>query len=109
MNSSLSQFSLTYPAIRNLMTILAIATLFGCFTATLTFADDHGNGNGNNGDHGRYHDHHDKGHHYGERDHHYEQRDYNYYGAPVYVPAPVYYAPQPPAGVSLFFPLNYHN
>ena len=108
MNSSIIQFNLTYPAIRKLMTILAIATLFGSFAATQTFADDHGD----NGDRGHYHDHHghhDKGHHYGERDRHYQQRDYNYYGAPVYVPAPVYYAPQPPAGVSLFFPLNYHN
>jgi hypothetical protein len=28
------------------------------------------------------------------------------YSAPVYVPAPVYYPPQPSPGVSLFFPLD---
>ena len=104
MNHSIAQFGLPSPAIRWLLLVLAIATLLTSVTQAL--ADDHGD----HGDHGNRRDHHDRGHHYGERDRrYYDHRDYNNYGAPVYVPAPVYYAPQPPAGVSLFFPLSYHN
>jgi len=29
-----------------------------------------------------------------------------YYPQPYYAPAPVYYAPQPSAGISLFIPIN---
>jgi hypothetical protein len=30
----------------------------------------------------------------------------SYYAQPYYAPAPVYYAPQPSAGITLFIPIN---
>jgi len=44
-----------------------------------------------------------------QRGHEHDRRGYQhpYYSQPVYVPPPVYYAPQPSPGISLFFPLNF--
>ena len=46
-------------------------------------------------------------HHRRHQTYHYVQPAYPYYYAqPVYAPPPVYYAPEPSPGVSLFFPIN---
>jgi hypothetical protein len=59
-------------------------------------------------------DHHDKGGHKGQ-----DRRDYRpeyrpqyrepYHSQPVYVPPPVYYAPQQSPGISFFFPLDFRH
>ena len=58
-------------------------------------------------------DHHDKGWHKGN-DRGYQYRpvyrpvyQHPYYSPPVYVPPPVYYAPQQSPGISFFFPLDF--
>jgi hypothetical protein len=43
-----------------------------------------------------------------ERSHERDRREYQHpYSQPVYVPPPVYYAPQQSPGISLFFPLDF--
>ena len=104
MKPSTKQFRQLSPVISKIMTALALASVLGATSITPAFAK-HNDG------------HHDKGWHKGQQrgergDYYYrDQRDpyyYHpyYYSAPVYAPPPVYYAPQPSPGISLFFPLD---
>lgn len=85
---------------------LFVITAFAALAAVPTQAD-------NGGRHGRGHEHrHSDG---GRREWRDEDRSFSVrpaypqpyvYAQPVYVPPPVYYAPRPSPGISLFFPLD---
>jgi hypothetical protein len=85
-----------------MMAGLALAALIGSIDVAPAAADDHGRGGRR--DNGRYQGRghgpgHDRGHYRGRRGY----RSYGYV-EPVYVPPPVYYAPPPAPGVSIFLP-----
>jgi hypothetical protein len=79
---------------------LVLASMLGGMAMSPVFADDRGRHD--HGDRGGY----DRGH----WRHGYDRRDWrgNGYYEPyqVYAPPPVYYAPQPSPGVSLFYPVH---
>jgi hypothetical protein len=82
------------PILGKLVLALVCATALGGTAATPAFArDDHRNDRRDNG----RHDGHDRN---------WRGNGYGYRPQPVYVPPPVYYAPQPSPGISLFLPLN---
>ena len=100
MKLSTKQFRQLSPTIGKIMMALALASVLGATSITPAL--------------GKHNDrHHDKGWHKGQQrgergDYYYrDRRDPYYYSAPVYVPEPVYYAPQPSVGISLFFPLDF--
>jgi hypothetical protein len=77
-----------------LVLALVCATALSGMAATPAFArDDHRDDHRNNGRH--------EGH-----DRNWRGNGYGYQSQPVYVPPPVYYAPRPSPGISLFLPLN---
>jgi len=81
-----------------LVLALVCASTLG-LAATPAFAEDH--------DRGRRDNHRDNGRHEGhDRNWRGNGYGYGYQPQPVYVPPPVYYAPQPSPGISLFLPLN---
>lgn len=87
---------------------LALLAMIGGMAMNPAFADrDHGRG-----DHGDRHGGHDRGYDrgHGHWRHGYDRGDWRgrpeYEPVPVYAPAPVYYAPEPSSGVSLFFPIH---
>jgi len=90
---------------------LIFASAISVLSISSAFADrDNGHGLGNRGDNRGHQewrgDHDDDG--YGYRRGEYRpgyQQPYTY-AQPVYVPPPVYYAPQQSPGISLFFPLK---
>ncbi|MGZ3253996.1 MAG: hypothetical protein ACXU7D_06770 [Burkholderiaceae bacterium] len=102
MKTSTKQSGLINPLTRKLSMAFAMLTMLGGALSTSAFADSH-EGRHDNGKH--------RGERHEERDHRHEQSDYRdnrtpyRYSAPVYAP-PVYYAPQPRSGVSLFLPLD---
>ena len=95
-----------------IMVGLVLATMIGGLDASPALAGhegDHGGGRG--GDHGGPGRGHDNGRHEGrgrgyDRGHYRGGRGYRTYGyvAPVYVAPPVFYAPVPEPGVSIFLP-----
>ena len=90
---------------------LAVASVMGSMAITPAFADNDHRAN----NHGQVHR--DNGRHGDERrgdrdyrEYRYDRRGYQqsyYYSQPVYAPPPVYYDPQPSAGINLVFPLNF--
>ena len=86
------------------MTVLALTAMIGSVAVAPASAGDR--------DHREGHGHRDNGHfgrggHGYDRGRHYEgRRGYRSYGyvEPVYVAPPVYYAPEPAPGVSIFLP-----
>jgi hypothetical protein len=83
------------PILGKLVLALICATALGGMAATPAFArddhrDDHRNDHRNDGRHDR----------------NWHGNGYGYQSQPVYVPPPVYYAPRPSPGISLFLPLN---
>ncbi len=90
------------------ITAFVFAAVISGLLISTVFADgNHGHGQaGHNGQHGNYGNH---GNHRRNHYRHNDHRDYRYgygYAQPVYVPAPVYYEPQPSPGISLFFPID---
>jgi len=84
------------PLLGKLVLALVCAGTLG-LAATPAFAEDH--------DRGRRDNHGNNGRHEGH-DRNWRGNGYGYQSQPVYVPPPVYYAPQPSPGISLFLPLN---
>ena len=113
MKSSTSQKTST---IQNLLVAVAFVSLLGSACITPALARDN-NDREENGP--QDNSHRDSGWHRGEHrnwqsDHRvrrdeYRQRDYYYrrYAEPIYAQPPVYYPPQQPPGISLFFPLDF--
>jgi hypothetical protein len=99
MKPSTQQFRQLSSTTSKIMMALALASVLGGTSITPAL------GKGNDARH-------DKGWHKGEqrsviRNDYRGRRDPYYYSAPVYAPPPVYYAPQPSPGISLFFPLDF--
>ncbi len=82
---------------------LIFASLIGFLSPSTAFADrDKGHRRGHQGYYGK---HNSRGKHNNNRGY---RSGYNYnYAQPVYVPPPVYYAPQQSPGINLFLPLNF--
>ena len=108
MKTSTKQARNFRPTISKIVMAFAVASVMGGMALTPALAD-----NDRRDNHRQVHR--DNGRHNGEwrGDRHY-RRVYQdpyyysqpYYAQPVYAPPPVYYAPQPSAGVSIFLPLN---
>jgi hypothetical protein len=86
---------------------IALASAIGGLGMTPAFGAENSNrGRDGNRDHATQ----NRGHNTdrGRHDNRPQNRStYRYeYAQPVYVPPPIYYAPQPSPGISLFFPLN---
>jgi hypothetical protein len=81
MNISMTQARHFGPKAGRVAMAIAVASAVAGFSMTPAYADEHGN-----------------------RDHH-ERHRAPHYAHPFYAPAPVYYAPQPSPGVSLFVPI----
>lgn len=100
MKFTTKQYSQRSSIIGNIAMTLTIATVLNGIAIMPAFADDDDRHRDNRDKHHREryerHDH---------RDAYRGRRDPYYYSAPVYVP-PVYYAPQPSAGITLFFPID---
>jgi len=91
------------PLVGKIAMVLVLASMVGSIEVTAAIArdnDEHGDkhDNGRHEDRGRGHEG-DRGRHHGRR----EIRPAGY-GEPVYVPPPVYYAPPPEPGISIFLP-----
>jgi hypothetical protein len=108
MKTAMLQARNATPAISKIMISLVFATMVGAIATGPALARDDGRRDERQ-DQGRRDEHPDEGRQRGEshndRDRHESQRPYHY-AQPVYVPPPVYYAPQPSPGISLFFPLD---
>ena len=93
------------PTISKIVMALGVASVMGGMAITPALADNDHRGN----NHRQVHR--DNGRHNGEwRGDRNDRRGYQqsyYYSQPVYAPPPVYYDPQPSAGISLVFPLNF--
>jgi hypothetical protein len=87
------------------MAVLALAALVGSIEVAPAAAGDHGRGRYYEN---RPHDNRGPGHYRGHYRRGHVYRSYGYaepvYAAPVYVAPPVYYAPPPAPGVSIFLP-----
>jgi hypothetical protein len=81
MNISITQARHFKPKIGRVAMAIAVASAVAGFSTTPAYADEHRN----------------RGHHERHRAPHYAQ--------PFYAPSPVYYAPRPSPGVSLFIPI----
>jgi hypothetical protein len=81
MNTSITQSRRFRPKVGKIAMAIAVASAVAGFTMTPAYAEEHGS-----------------------RDHH-ERHRAPHYAHPFYAPAPVYYAPQPSPGVSLFIPI----
>jgi hypothetical protein len=117
MKTSMLQARNARPAISKIMIALVFASMVGAIATGPALARDDNRSNEHQ-DQGRRDEHQDQG----KRDEHQDQdrrrdesnfnrdgrgdRQPNYYAQPVYAPPPVYYAPQPSPGISLFFPLD---
>jgi hypothetical protein len=100
------------PTISKIVMALGVASVMGGMAITPALADNDHRGN----NHRQVHR--DNGRHNGEwrgdrndrrgyqQSYYYSQPSY-YYSQPVYAPPPVYYDPQPSAGINLVFPLNF--
>ena len=105
MKTSTNQVRNLKPTISKIVTALAVASVMGAMAVTPALADNR-KGHQDQGLH--------KGQFKGDRARPvYQpvyrpvyQPSYYYYSQPVYAPPPVYYEPQPSAGISLFFPLD---
>jgi hypothetical protein len=100
MKTSTKQTRNFRPTISKIVMALAVASVMGGMAITPAL--------------GASNDRHDKGWHKGEqRQSDRDRREYRpqyqqpYYSRPVYVPPPVYYAPQQSPGISFFFPLDF--
>jgi hypothetical protein len=105
MKTSTNQARNLRPTISKIVAALACASVMGGIAMTPAHARDNDDRKG----------HQDKGWHKGERQGDRDRREYRpvyqrpyFYAQPVYAPPPVYYAPQPSPGISLFLPLNIH-
>jgi len=103
MKTSTKQARILRPTISKIVMALVCASVMGATAMMPAHAKD------NDGRKGRQ----DKGWHKGERQGDRDRGEYRpeyqrpyYYSQPVYAPPPVYYAPQPSPGISLFLPLN---
>jgi Ni/Co efflux regulator RcnB len=105
MKTSTKQARNSRPTISKIVMALAVASVMGGMAITPAFAAD------NHRDNNHRQVHRDNGRHNGEwRGDRNDRRGYQqsyYYSQPVYAPPPVYYDPQPSAGISLVFPLNF--
>ena len=105
MKTSTKQARNSGPTISKIVMALAVASVIGGMAITPAFAAD------NHRDNNHRQVHRDNGRHNGEwRGDRNDRRGYQqsyYYSQPVYAPPPVYYDPQPSAGISLVFPLNF--
>ncbi len=108
MKISISQARNARPVISKLMISLVFASMIGAIATGPALARDDG-GRDQHRDQGGRDERQDEGRHRGEspydRDRYEDQRPH-YYAQPVYAPPPVYYAPQPSPGISLFFPFD---
>lgn len=102
MKTSTNQARNLRPAIRKIVMALAVASVMGGMAITPALGDNDGRQM-----------HRDNGRHNGEWRGDRDRREYRpvyrqpYYSQPVYVPPPVYYAPQQSPGISFFFPLDF--
>lgn len=102
MKSSTKQPMAISPLAKRMAIAFAVLTMAGGALTSPAFAKGH-EGRHDNGKHrGEQRGERDKGH---ERSDYRDRHDSYRYAAPVYAP-PVYYAPQPRSGVSLFLPLD---
>jgi hypothetical protein len=99
MKTSTNQARNLRPAISKIVMTLAIASVMGGMAITPALGDNR-QGHQDRGMH--------KGERQGDRERHEHRPVYQrpYYSQPVYAPPPVYYAPEPSPGISLFLPLN---
>jgi hypothetical protein len=105
MKTSTQQAKNFRPTIHKIVMALALVSLMGSMSMTPALSRDEGDRRG----------HADKGWHKGEQQGDRGRREYRpeyqhpyRYAQPVYAPPPVYYAPPPSPGISLFFPLDIH-
>jgi hypothetical protein len=109
MKTSMKQAGTSRPGISKIVLALAVAAVMGAMATTPALAKDNHQGRHDNGLH--------KGQWKNDRDRNDWRPAYQpayrqaypqsyYYAEPVYVPPPVYYAPQQSPGVSIFLPLN---
>jgi hypothetical protein len=104
MKTSTNQARNLRPTISKIVMALAVASVMGGMAITPALGDNR-KGHQDQGLH--------KGQFKGDRDRRVYQPVYRpvyqdpyRYSQPVYAPPPVYYDPQPSAGISLFFPLD---
>jgi hypothetical protein len=105
MNTSTTQARNFRPKLGKIALAIALASAMGGLGMTPAFGDEHDNRGGNARDRGydtARDQHRDRNRHDNRRDNY---RPYRY-AQPVYVPPPVYYAPEPSPGISLFFPID---
>jgi Ni/Co efflux regulator RcnB len=108
MKTSTLQVRQLGPTISKIMVSLVFASMMGAIATGPALARDDNRSNEHQ-DQGRRDEHQDQDR---RRDESQFDRDRrgdrqpNYYAQPVYAPPPVYYAPQPSPGISLFFPLD---
>ena len=111
MKTSTNQAKNLRPTIGKIAMALAVASVMGAMAVTPALAKDKNDRKGHQ-DQGLH-----KGQYKNERDRTVYQpvyqpvyrpvyRDPYRYSQPVYAPPPIYYEPQPSAGISLFFPLD---
>jgi hypothetical protein len=112
MKTSTNQARNLRPTISKIVMAVAVASVMGGITISSAFgqdnegrakaAQDRGrNDNRNQNDNRNRNDRRDKRAYRPANQHPYR------YSQPVYAPSPVYYAPQPSPGISLFFPLDF--
>jgi hypothetical protein len=108
MKTSIQKISCFSSTGSKLVCTLIFASLISVFSISSALAErGEGHGRGNRGE---WHHHQEwRGNHedYGRYQPRYQQPYFNY-AQPVFVPPPVYYAPQQSPGINLFFPLNLH-
>jgi hypothetical protein len=98
MNISTTQARIFRPKLGKIATAMALASALGGLGMTPAFGDEHDNRGANAGD---------RGHNADRARHNYApaSRHRYHYAQPGYAPPPVYYAPQPSPGISLFIPI----
>jgi hypothetical protein len=105
MNTSTTQARNFRPKVGKIAMAVALASAIGGLGVTPAFGDetDHRDNRDNRGRYAQ-----DRGHNADRARHDYRGASHHpyQYAQPVYAPPPVYYAPQPSPGISLFFPIT---
>jgi hypothetical protein len=103
MNRSTTQVRNFRPKPGKIAAVIVLASALGGLGITPAFGDEHDNRGPDAGERNGHYADRDRNHSPPPSHHRYHHAQPGY--APTYAPAPVYYAPQPSPGISLFSPV----